>query len=112
MKTLIALLLAFAAASVAAQDPALAQYASRVELYSIPTLTISDSDFLKGDASQAKAATVNAELRIAQRSGRTPVVVLIHGSSGVGPNIELWVRDLNAMGISTFVIDGFTGRGL
>ena len=112
MKTLIALLLAFVAASAAAQDPALAQYASRVELYSIPTLTISDSDFLKGDASQAKPATVNAELRIAQRSGRTPVAVLIHGSSGVGPNIELWVRDLNAMGFSTFVIDGFTGRGL
>lgn len=112
MKTLFALLLAIAAGTAAAQDPALAQYASRVELHSIPTLTISDSDFLTADASQARSATVNGELRIAQRSGRTPVVVLVHGSSGVGPNVELWVRDLNAMGISTFVIDGFTGRGL
>jgi len=57
-----------------------------------------------------KPAVVNGELRVAQGSGKLPTVVLIHGSSGVGPNIELWVRDLNAMGISTFVIDGFTGR--
>jgi dienelactone hydrolase len=39
-------------------------------------------------------------------------VVLMHGSSGVGANIEPWVHQLNTMGISTFVIDGFTGRGL
>ncbi len=40
------------------------------------------------------------------------MVVLIHGSGGVGPNIEMWSNELNAMGISTFAIDGFTGRGL
>lgn len=27
-------------------------------------------------------------------------------------NIEMWARELNAMGISTFALDGFTGRGL
>ena len=36
----------------------------------------------------------------------------MHGSSGVGATIEAWVHEFNAMGISTFVIDGFTGRGL
>jgi dienelactone hydrolase len=40
------------------------------------------------------------------------VVVLMHGSSGVGASTEPWVHHFNAMGISTFVIDGFTGRGL
>jgi dienelactone hydrolase len=30
----------------------------------------------------------------------------------MGPNVESWARDLNAMGISTFALDGFTGRGL
>jgi dienelactone hydrolase len=85
--------------------------AARVELYPIPTLTLSDQQFLTGSP-DGRPATVSGELRIAQGSGRLPVVVLMHGSSGVGAAMEPWVHTLNAMGISTFVIDGFTGRGL
>src|SRR6478609_6657360 len=85
--------------------------AARVELYAIPSLTISDQQFLSGDAN-GKQVTVAGEFRIAQGSGRLPVVVLMHGSSGVGANIEPWVHQFNRMGISTFVIDGFSGRGL
>jgi dienelactone hydrolase len=85
--------------------------ASRVEIYAIPSLTISDQQFLTGDAN-GKPVTVAGEFRIAQGSGRLPVVVLMHGSSGVGATTEAWVHQFNAMGISTFVIDGFTGRGL
>ena len=55
---------------------------------------------------------VSGELRIAQGTGRLPAVVMIHGSGGMGANIDLWSRELNAMGISTFALDGFTGRGL
>lgn len=85
--------------------------AARVELYAIPSLTISDRQFLTGD-SNGTPVTVAAELRIAQGQGRLPVVVLMHGSSGVAANTEPWVRHFNAMGISTLVIDGFSGRGL
>jgi dienelactone hydrolase len=85
--------------------------ASRVEIYAIPSLTISDQQFLTGNAN-GKPVTVAGELRIAQGTGRLPVVVLMHGSSGVGSSIEPWVHQFNAMGISTFVIDGFSGRGL
>jgi dienelactone hydrolase len=87
------------------------EVAARVELYSIPTLTISDQQFLTGDAN-GKTVNVSGEFRIAQGTGRLPAVVLMHGSSGVGSTMEAWVRHFNAMGISTFVIDGFTGRGL
>jgi dienelactone hydrolase len=87
------------------------EVASRVELYAIPSLTISDQQFLTGDAN-GKQVTVAGEFRIAQGSGRLPVVVLMHGSSGVGASIEPWVHQFNSMGISTFVIDGFSGRGL
>jgi len=87
------------------------EIASRVEIYSIPSLTLSDQQFLTGD-SNGKPVTVGGEFRIAQGSGRLPVVVMMHGSSGVGANIEPWVHQFNQMGISTFVIDGFTGRGL
>src|ERR1700681_2499160 len=87
------------------------EIAPRVELYAIPSLTISDQQFLTGDAN-GKPVTVAGEFRIAQGSGRLPVVVLMHGSSGVGASIEPWAHQFNAMGISTFVIDGFSGRGL
>lgn len=87
------------------------QVAARVELHPISSLTVSDQQFLTGDAN-GKQVTVTGEFRIAQGSGRLPVVVLIHGSGGMGPNIEYWAREFNAMGISTFALDGFTGRGL
>src|SRR3982751_3692899 len=85
--------------------------AARTEIYAIPSLTISDQQFLIGDSS-GKPVTVAGEFRIAQGSGKLPVVVLMHGSSGVGSSMEAWVHQFNAMGISTFVIDGFSGRGL
>jgi dienelactone hydrolase len=85
--------------------------AARTEIYGIPSLTISDEQFLTGDAN-GKPVTVGGELRIAQGTGRLPVVVLMHGSSGVGGTMDAWVHQLNGMGISTFVIDGFSGRGL
>jgi dienelactone hydrolase len=87
------------------------EIASRVEIYAIPSLTISDQQFLTGDAN-GKQVTVAGEFRIAQGSGKLPVVVMMHGSSGVGASIEPWAHQFNAMGISTFVIDGFSGRGL
>ena len=87
------------------------EVAARVEIYAIPSLTISDQQFLTGD-SNGKTVTVAGEFRIAQGAGRLPVVVLMHGSGGVSANIEPWVHQFNTMGISTFVIDGFTGRGL
>ena len=87
------------------------EVAARVELYAIPSLTISDQQFLTGDAN-GKQVTVAGEFRIAQGNGRLPVVVLMHGSSGVGASMEPWVHQFNSMGISTFVIDGFSGRGL
>ena len=87
------------------------EIAARVEIHAIPSLTLSDQQFLTGDAN-AKPVTVAGEFRIAQGAGRLPVVVLMHGSGGVGANIEPWVHQFNTMGISTFVIDGFTGRGL
>ncbi|WP_375159910.1 dienelactone hydrolase family protein [Bradyrhizobium sp. RDT46] len=88
------------------------EVATRTEIYPIASLTLSDQQFLSGDAAAGKPVTVAGEFRVAQGTGKLPVVVLMHGSSGVGATTEAWVRAFNAMGISTFVIDGFTGRGL
>src|ERR1700754_8116 len=87
------------------------EVAARVEIYPIPSLTISDQQFLTGDAN-GKPVTVAGEFRVAQGTGRLPVVVMMHGSSGVSSTTEAWTHQFNSMGISTFVIDGFSGRGL
>ncbi len=83
----------------------------RVELHPIQTLWITDQQFLTGDKN-GRQVTVSGELSIAQGSGRLPTVILMHGSGGIGGNVGYWKRQLNALGISVFVIDGMTGRGL
>jgi dienelactone hydrolase len=111
MRAIILAIVAALAMPAVAQAQDTKQIAARVEIHPIPSLTISDQQFLIGDAN-GKQVTVTGEFRIAQGSGRLPVVVLIHGSGGMGPNVEYWAREFNAMGISSFAIDGFTGRGL
>jgi dienelactone hydrolase len=111
MRALGSAILVAVAAAMPAQAQDTKQIAARVEVHAIPTLTLSDQQFLSGDAN-GKAATVTGEFRIAQGSGKLPVVVLLHGSGGMNATIEMWARAFNAMGISTFALDGFTGRGL
>ena len=85
--------------------------AARVELHAFASLTLSDQQFLTGDRN-GKPVTLTGQLRIAQGTGKLPLVILMHGSGGLGPNVEAWTKELNSIGISTFAIDGFTGRGL
>ena len=47
------------------------EIAARVEIYALPSLTLSDQQFLTGDAN-GKPVTVAGEFRIAQGSGRLP----------------------------------------
>jgi dienelactone hydrolase len=85
--------------------------ASHIETIPIQTLTISDEQFLTGDAS-GRPATISGILRIAQGSERLPLVILVHGSGGIEENAALWERLFASMGISTFAIDSFSGRGI
>lgn len=97
--------------ALASAEPVSSDMAARTELLAIDTLSLSDAQFLSGD-SNAKTVTTTGLFRIASGAGRLPVVVLQHGSGGMGGNIEMWTRELNAIGVSTFALDGFTGRGL
>ncbi len=111
MRMALAGSLALSLVPLAAAETIPSGMAARTELHAIDTLTLSDAQFLKGDPA-AKATSLTGELRIASGSGRLPLVMLQHGSGGIGGNIEMWSREFNAMGISTFALDGFTGRGL
>ena len=83
----------------------------RIETIPIQTLTISDEQFLKGNSS-GKPTTISGALRVARGSGRLPLVILVHGSGGIEENIAAWEKIFASMGISTFAIDSFTGRGI
>jgi dienelactone hydrolase len=45
-------------------------------------------------------------------NAKVPAMVVVHGSSGVLQNDWEWAKRLNDLGVATFVIDNFTGRGI
>jgi dienelactone hydrolase len=105
--------LALACGSQEAKAPAArpAQVA-RMEMHSFQSMTLTDQQFLTGQK-EGKPVTLAGELRLPRPGNdRLPAVVLLHGSGGVSGNILDWEQDLNAMGVATFVLDGFTGRGI
>jgi dienelactone hydrolase len=60
-----------------------------------------------------KPVTIAGELRIPKPgTGRLPAVVLVHGAGGINFNHGMWAGELNKAGFATFVVDGFTGRGI
>jgi dienelactone hydrolase len=85
---------------------------ARMELLTLPSTTLTDQEFLVG-RKEGQPATLAGELRL-PRSGtdRLPVVILIHGSGGISSYVTDWEQDLLAMGVATFVVDSFSGRGL
>lgn len=95
-----------------AQDAtaALQGIAAHAEIHGVATQTLTDTAFLTGQT--GTPATVAGLLRLPEGKGPFPAAVLLHGSSGMGSNIDAWERQLNAMGIATFSLDALTGRGL
>jgi len=84
----------------------------RLELHPLPTTTLSDSEFLSG-TKEGKPTIVAGELRLPRAgSDRLPAVLLVHGSGGVGAREAGWADHLNKLGIATFTLDSFTGRGI
>jgi dienelactone hydrolase len=115
MKRLLTISL-LAALAVAVAPPAEAADVAkdtpvRIEAIPVQTLTLSDERFLKGDA-YGRPTTIAGVLRVAQGAGRLPLVVLVPGSGGIGASADVWDRQFESMGISTFTMDSFAGRGI
>jgi dienelactone hydrolase len=85
---------------------------ARTKLHAVPTLTLSDQQFLTGDKN-GTAVTIAGVLRIPRLgTDRLPAVILVHGSGGIGGNVDRWSQELNGIGLATFVTDSFTARGI
>ena len=85
---------------------------AKVELHPFQSTTLTDQGFLMGKR-EGKPVMLAGELRIPKPgSDRLPAVVLVHGSGGIASFVDAWAQWLNGMGVATFVLDGFTGRGI
>jgi dienelactone hydrolase len=87
---------------------------SRIEAIPLRTRTVAGDEFLRGDV-EGREALVAGELRLPggiPPDARVPAVVLIHGSGGISGSMDFWVRELNGIGLATFVLDTLTGRGI
>ena len=88
---------------------------SRQEFYPLQSVTLSDADFLTGKK-DGVPVTLAGALRFPRLGPeKLPAVVLLHGSGGLGGSggmIDEWSRELNEVGIATFAIDSFSGRGI
>jgi dienelactone hydrolase len=88
-----------------------ANLAARTEIHSFQSFTVTDQQFLTG-ATDAKLVTIAGELRLPADTGRFPAVVLVHGSGGIGANLQVWAENLNRIGAAVFIVDCFSGRGI
>jgi dienelactone hydrolase len=105
---MIATVLAAACGASAAS----AQGVGRLEIHAIPSVTVSNQQFLTGDR-YGKPVIVGGELRLPRGSAeKFPLVILIHGSGGISAATDRWALELNSVGVSAFILDAFTGRGI
>jgi len=109
--TAIGIALTITVGQPATADSLSKDMAARIEAIPIQTLTISDEQFLRGDA-YGKPTTIAGVLRVAQGAGHLPLVIFAAGSGGFAPNTDAWDRQFEEMGISTFAMDSFAGRGI
>lgn len=84
---------------------------ARMEIHSFQSVTLTDKQFLAGEK-DGKPVTLAGELRLPRPGNQQPVVILVHGSGGIAGYVTDWERDLNAMGVATFIFDSFTPRGI
>lgn len=91
---------------------AYAQTFVRIELRTIESMTLTGEQFLTGDKS-GKPTILAGELRIPRPgTDRLPAVILVHGSAGLSATHDRWAQELNGIGVATFILDTFSGRGI
>jgi dienelactone hydrolase len=84
---------------------------ARIEIHSFDSLTLTNKQFLMG-ARNGTPARLGGALRLPKGNERVPAVILVHGSAGIGANVDRWAQEFNRIGVAAFLLDCFTGRGI
>jgi dienelactone hydrolase len=83
----------------------------RIEVRPFESMTLTSDAFLRGEV--GKPVVLAGELRIPRPgTDKLPAVVLMHASGGVNAGVDRWAQDLNSLGVATFIVDSFSGRGI
>ena len=91
-----------------------AQTVFRVDAYPIPTVTLTQTQFLKGEKN-GEATTVAGILRVPGPLTvieKKPAVILLSGLGGANSAHEDWAAELLSLGVAVFTLDSFGGRKL
>jgi dienelactone hydrolase len=87
-------------------------FAQSVELIPFETMTVNTQQFLTG-GKEGKPATIAGELRIPKSSSeKVAAVILMEGAGGIGANIQQWAEAINEVGVASFLLDSYAGRGI
>src|SRR5688572_13259495 len=80
----------------------------------LQTTTASDEQFLTGAVRDGRPTLLAGELRVPARAAApVPALVMLHGSNGISrAHHQAWADFFNGLGIATFLIDSFAGRGI
>jgi dienelactone hydrolase len=84
---------------------------ARTEVLTFASMTLTDQEFLTG-RKDGRPVTLAGVLRLPGSQGKVPAAILLHGSGGISSYVTDWESDFNALGMATFVVDSFSGRGI
>jgi dienelactone hydrolase len=101
------------AAILLVSTPRLSYGQMRLEVRPVESITLTTQRFLTGDKSSKSAVLLAGELRIPKPgTDKLSAVVLIPGCSGINSAHDRWIQEINSIGVTTFVLDSLSGRGL
>jgi dienelactone hydrolase len=102
-----------AAVALVALQPALSQ--DQIEIVNFQSRTFPGSLFtppFMAAALDGTPAVIFGVLRLPEGAGPVPAVVVTHGCSGITGAETHWAESLPQLGIATFVVNSFAGRGI
>ncbi len=83
-----------------------------IEVHAFSTTTLTTTQLLSG-MTEGIPETIGGVLsRPFESDPPFPTVIVLHGAGGTEGNAIRWTSHLNRIGVATFVIDSYTGRGI
>ncbi len=86
--------------------------AQSVGFLPVETTTVNTQQFLTGSR-DGKKATIAGELRIPKPPPeKVAAVIIMEGGGGVTELLERWAETINGIGMASFLLDSYSGRGI